>query len=105
MKLLPTKKGICLRPAEYANQKSHVSNLEKEVPQLEIIVTCFMRDDHQNQLGMLEGRYSRFDHVPTACSYPNAPQKMIFYFLTSESQLLNVYSLILTICSKNMFDI
>ena len=28
-----------------------------------------------------EGRYSRFDHVPTACSYPNAPQKMIFYFL------------------------
>ena len=51
--LVPTKKGICLRPTEYVNLKSHVSNLEKEVPQLETIVPCFMRDDHQNQLGML----------------------------------------------------
>ena len=50
--LVPTKKGICLRPTEYVNLKSHVSNLEKEVPQLETIVPCFMRDDHQNQLGM-----------------------------------------------------
>ena len=51
--LVPTKKGICLRPAEYITLKSHVSTLEKEVPQLETILPCFMRDDHQNQLGML----------------------------------------------------
>ena len=48
----PPRRGICLRPAEYVNLKSHVSKLEKEVPQLETIVPCFMRDDHQNQLGM-----------------------------------------------------
>ena len=51
--LVPTKKGICLRPAKYVNLKAHVSNLEKEAPQLETIVPCFMRDDHQNQLGLL----------------------------------------------------
>ena len=51
--LVPTKKGICLHPAEYITLKSHVSTLEKEVPQLETILHCFMRDDHQNQLVML----------------------------------------------------
>ena len=29
----------------------------------------------------VEGPYSRFDHVPTACSYPNVTQKIIYYFL------------------------
>ena len=28
-----------------------------------------------------EGQYSRFDHVLTACSYHNATQKRIFYFV------------------------
>ena len=32
--LVPTKKGLCLRPAEYVNLKSHVSNLEKKFPNL-----------------------------------------------------------------------
>ena len=44
--LVPIKKGICLRPAEYGTLKSHASNLEKEVPQLETIVPRFMCDDH-----------------------------------------------------------
>ena len=34
-----------------------------------------------------EVRYSRFDHVPTACSYLSATQKMIFYFLYLYSYL------------------
>ena len=49
---LVPKKGICLRPTEYVHLKSHVRNLEKKFSQLETIVPCFMRDDHQNQLGM-----------------------------------------------------
>lgn len=42
-----------LRPLEYLNLKSHLSSIEKAVPQLETIEPCFLQDDHQNQLGML----------------------------------------------------
>lgn len=51
--LVPTKKGICLRPLEYLNLKLHLSSIEKAVPELETIEPCFLQDDHQNQLGML----------------------------------------------------
>ena len=50
---VPTRKEICLRPAKYVNLKSNESNLEKEIPQLETIFSCFMRDEQQNQLRML----------------------------------------------------
>lgn len=51
--LVPTKKGICLRPLEYLNLKLHLSSIEKAVPELETIEPCFLQDNHQNQLGML----------------------------------------------------
>ena len=37
----------------------------------------------------VEGPYSRFDHVPTACSYPNVTQKIIYYFLYLYLYLFN----------------
>jgi hypothetical protein len=52
--LVPTKKGLCLRPAEYRALKTHQDEIEKIVPQLNTLVPCFMRDDHSNQLGMLQ---------------------------------------------------
>ena len=51
--LVPTKKRIHLGPAEYITLKSHASTLDKKIPQLETILPCFMRDNHQNQIGML----------------------------------------------------
>ena len=51
--LVPTKEWIYLHPAEYITLKSHASTLEKEGPQLETILPCFMPDDNQNQLRML----------------------------------------------------
>lgn len=52
--LVPTNKGIYLRPLEYLNLKSHLSNIEKAVSELENTKACFLQDDHQNQLGMLQ---------------------------------------------------
>lgn len=51
--LVPTKKGICLRPLEYGKLKSHLSSIEKAFPELETTEPCFLQEDHQNQLGML----------------------------------------------------
>lgn len=53
-KLVPTKKGLCLRPQEYKALKSHIVEIEKAVPGHESLVPCYMRDDHLNQLGMLQ---------------------------------------------------
>lgn len=51
--LVPTKKGLCLRPVEYKTLKNCVAEIEKVVPELESLVPCFLREDHMNQLGML----------------------------------------------------
>ena len=52
--LVPTKKGLCLRPVEYRTLKSRVSELHKVIPELQTLVPCFLREDHMNQLGMLQ---------------------------------------------------
>ena len=51
--VVPTKKGLCLRPFEFSSLKSIVSKIEELVPELDAVVPCYARDDHQNQLGML----------------------------------------------------
>jgi hypothetical protein len=50
---VPTKKGLCLRPAEYDHLKSNWEDILKNLPELETFVLCYDRDDHLNQLGML----------------------------------------------------
>lgn len=52
--IVPTKRGLCLRPVEYRALKSHIAEIEKVIPELESLVPCFSRDDHMNQLGMLQ---------------------------------------------------
>lgn len=52
--LVPTKRGLCLRPVEYRALKSHIAEIEKVIPKLQSLVPCFLRDDHMNQQGMLQ---------------------------------------------------
>lgn len=52
--LAPTKKGLCLRPIEYRKLKSHVAEIGKAIPDFDSLSPCFMRDDHLNQLGLLQ---------------------------------------------------
>ena len=52
-----TKKGLCLRPAEYKLLKDCLPDIRKNLPELENVIPCYMRDDHNNQLGMLRCNY------------------------------------------------
>ena len=58
---VPTKKGICLRPSEYAALKTFIPEIEKLLPELENVIPCYMQDDHMNQLGMLRCKYCNPD--------------------------------------------
>jgi len=51
--VVPTKKGITLRPSEYAKLKDVASVICDFVPELNSVVPCPYRSDHMNQLGFL----------------------------------------------------
>lgn len=51
--VVPTKKGICLRPAEYTALKELVPEIGRALPELDAVVPCYMQSDHMNQLGAL----------------------------------------------------
>ncbi|CAG2237713.1 unnamed protein product [Mytilus edulis] len=51
--VVPTRKGITLRPGEYAKLKDVASVIGDFVPELNSIVPCPYSSDHQNQLGFL----------------------------------------------------
>jgi hypothetical protein len=51
--VVPTKKGLCLRPIEYKLFRDVLEETEKLLPELKDVERCIERDDHQNQLGML----------------------------------------------------
>ena len=55
--LVPTKKGLCLRPSEYKLFRECVPDIEKSLPELKNVIPCYMRDDHNNPLGMLSCDY------------------------------------------------
>lgn len=48
--LVPTKRGLCLRPVEYRALNLRIAEIEKVIPELELLVPCFLRDDHKNHL-------------------------------------------------------
>ncbi len=50
---VPTKKGIYLRPDEYAELKKVAGDVGSVTPELSGVVPCFLSSDHANQLGML----------------------------------------------------
>jgi hypothetical protein len=52
--VVPTKKGICLRPEEYKKLKDIVPDIGGVIPELDGVVPCYLRSDHQNQEGLLE---------------------------------------------------
>ena len=58
---VPTKKGLCMRPSEYAALKTFVPEIEKMLPELENVIPCYMQDDHANQEGFLRCKYCNPD--------------------------------------------
>ena len=58
----PTKKGITLRPGEYAKLKDVASVICDFVPELNLVVPCPYRSDHINQLGFLSCSECNPDH-------------------------------------------
>ena len=49
--VVPTKKGICLRPQERVSLKELVPEIGKVLPELNAVVPCYLQSDHMNQLG------------------------------------------------------
>jgi hypothetical protein len=49
--IVPTKKAICLRPAEYIKLKEVMSIIGASIPELNAIVPCYLQSAHMNQLG------------------------------------------------------
>jgi hypothetical protein len=60
--VVPTKKGITLRPREYAKLKDVASVICDFVPELNSVVPCPYRSDHMNQLGFLSCSACNPDH-------------------------------------------
>ena len=60
--VIPTKKGICLRLAEYEKLKDTASVIGDFVPELTSIVPCPYSSDHLNQLGFLRCSECNPDH-------------------------------------------
>lgn len=52
--VVPTRKGLCLRPAEYKKLKENLTVINKENPQVDTILPCYLQGDHMNQLGYLK---------------------------------------------------
>ena len=52
--VVPTKKGLCLRPKEFDRLKEQVAEIGKVLPELDSVVPCFLQSDHMNQLGALQ---------------------------------------------------
>ena len=51
--VVPTKKGLCLRPGEYRRLKESIYDIGTAIPELDSIVPCALQSDHANQLGYL----------------------------------------------------
>ena len=52
--VVPTKKGICVRPKEYSRLKELVTSIGKTLPELDSVVPCYLQSNHMNQLGALQ---------------------------------------------------
>ena len=46
--VVPTRKGMCLRPAEYVKLKEHVLEIGQSLPELDTVIPCYMNIDHMN---------------------------------------------------------
>ena len=53
-KVVPTRKGLCLRPIEYTTLRGLIRQIEQVLPELNTVVPCYLRSDHMNLLGALQ---------------------------------------------------
>ena len=51
--VIPTKKGLHLRPLEYIAVKELLTEIGRALPELDGVVSCYVQSDHMNQLGAL----------------------------------------------------
>lgn len=51
--IVPTRKGLCLRPFEFSAFEALLVD-ENCIPELKDVQCCSERDDHQNQMGILQ---------------------------------------------------
>ena len=51
--VIPTKKGLCLKPLEYKRLKDMVPEIAETLPELDGVVPCYLQSDHMNELGAL----------------------------------------------------
>ena len=52
--VVPTKKGLCLRPSEYNRLKEVIPEIGQTLPGLDTVVPCYFQSDHLNQMGALK---------------------------------------------------
>lgn len=52
--LVPTKKGLCLRPTEYIRLKELLPQIDESLPELDCVIPCYLQSDHMNQIGALQ---------------------------------------------------
>lgn len=52
--VVPTRRGLCLRPVEYNHLKTSWEDILKNLPEMKTFVLCYDRNDHLNQMGMLQ---------------------------------------------------
>ena len=67
--VVPTKKGITLRPSEYARLKDVASVNGDVVPELNSVVPCPYRSIHMNQFGFLSCSEYNPHHCRDWCIY------------------------------------
>ena len=53
VEVIPTKKGLYLRPPEYIAVKELLTEIGRALPELDGVVSCYVQSDHMNQLGAL----------------------------------------------------
>ena len=51
--IVPTTKGICLRPQENCRLKEFITDIENILPHLSTIILCLFEDDHMNQMALM----------------------------------------------------
>ena len=51
--VIPTKKGLYVRPLEYIAVKELLTEIGRALPELDGVVSCYVQSDHMNQLGAL----------------------------------------------------
>ena len=52
--VVPTRKGLCLRPLEYQRLIDLIPEIGQTLPELDAVVPCYLQSDHMNHIGMLQ---------------------------------------------------